>query len=155
MTTAPTFPTVRATILAAVQPRQVAHCADIALDGAAGIEFVKGLYSDWVERYDYSESWEIFTDYQDRFDFDAYTSLRSELARSAIQGLVWQGNIAQAWTDFRGWELDDEVQELTNSAKPLGSIERMEIALELIATRFLDQLNEMAIDAATLKTIRA
>jgi len=155
MTTAPTFPTVRATILSAVQPRQVAHCADIALDGTFGIDFVKGLYSDWVERHDYTESWEIFTDYQDRFDFDAYASLRAELACSAIQGLVWQGNIAYTWTDFRGWELDDDVQELTDSAKPLGSIQHMAIALELIATRFLDQLNEMAIEAATIKDIRA
>ena len=140
--------TIRSAIFSSVGPRQVAHDAEINLDGGAGIEFVKTLYATWAERMDYSDAWGVIGDDGYGPNFDDRIELRDELTRSAVSGLVWYGHIAQVWTDLRGWELDDEIEELMPSTDFYSSMDRMNLALTIFAERFFDRLYALASEVA-------
>jgi hypothetical protein len=144
MTKTFTYPTIREAILKDVLPLHTAYEADIRTDGPAGEAFFAGLYDAWVERIDYSDAWGLIADEGYGPDFDDRIDLHDELARSAVDGLVWYGNIAQTWTDARCWLVDDEVAELTDGGDHYSSIDRMNLALTILAERFLSQLYSRA-----------
>lgn len=150
MTKTFTYPTIREAIIKDVLPLHTAYEADIRTDGPAGEAFFAGLYDAWVERIDYSDAWGLIADEGYGPDFDDRIDLHDELVRSAVDGLVWYGTIAQTWTDVRGWLLDDEVHELTaDSARTdYGSIDRMNLALAILAERFLSQLYSRAAEVS-------
>jgi hypothetical protein len=147
MTKTFTYPTIREAIIKDVLPLHTAYEADIRTDGPAGEAFFTGLYDAWVERIDYSDAWGLISDDGYGPNFDDRIDLHDELVRSAVDGLVWYGTIAQTWTDVRGWLLDDEVAELTEGGDTYGSIDRMNVALAILAERFLSQLYASAVQA--------
>lgn len=142
------YPKVREAILKDALPLHTAYEADIRTDGPAGEAFFTNLHEAWVERMDDSDAWGHITDEGYGPNHDDRIDLHDELVRSAVQGLVWYTTTAQTWTDARGWELDDEVHELTaDSARTdYGSIARMEVALSVLAERFLSQLYAKALE---------
>jgi hypothetical protein len=147
MTTTITNPAIREAVLKEVLPLHTAYEADIRTDGPAGEAFFAGLYDAWVERIDYSDAWGLLDDDGYGADHDDRIDLHDELARSAVEGLIWYTTIAQTWTDVRGWLLDDEVEELTEGAV-YGSIDRFNVALSVLAERFLSELHGAAVKVA-------
>lgn len=146
MTTTITNPAIREAVLKEVLPLHTAYEADIRTDGPAGEAFFISLYDAWVERIDYSDAWGLLGDDGYGADYDARIDLFIELARSGVDGLVWNTNYGQVWTDVRGWEYDGEVADLAGQVE--GSIARIQVALTLLAERFLEQLHGAALEVA-------